>query len=476
MKRFIFCKICFDFVAVTSSFILAYIVKFKIPHITLFFWDFQWGVIQHHAQIEPYLSSVWAVSLMACLFLLAFDGYRPTVGILPGIDEMVKVLKAMSLVVITIILVQFFVDIIPGSRMVILYFWVFSMALLSLGRLIILRLESSFYAKGMGARRALIIGASMLSQDIAERMIMYPAMGYFYVGSIDDAPPEHIHFHLKDRFKLLGAMDQYAQICLAHRIDAIFLIKRDIPNVAYRQLTQFSLKQNIQLNVLSEPILDTPFTKVGSFDGISMISTMTMQQRYIERNIKRLFDVSVALVGLVMLSPLFLLISFWIKQVSPAGPILFRQSRVGQFGQEFNMLKFRSMIPDAELGTGPVMVNEAGDSRYIKGGQFLRQFSLDELPQLWNVLMGQMSIVGPRPERGYFVAQFSKKVPYFNERHVVPVGITGWAQINGRSILTRRPEHKIKYDIYYINHWSFLFDIKICLKTLFVVFSREESY
>jgi len=134
------------------------------------------------------------------------------------------------------------------------------------------------------------------------------------------------------------------------------------------------------------------------------------------------------------------------------------------------------MIPDAEQGTGPVMVDESGDARYIKGGQFLRQFSLDELPQLWNVLMGEMSIVGPRPERPYFVKQFSTKVPYFNERHVVPVGITGWAQINGRSILTRRPEHKIKYDIYYINHWSFLFDIKICLKTFFVVFSREESY
>lgn len=374
MKRFIVCKICFDFVAVTSSFILAYVVKFKIPQITLYFLDFQLGVIQHHAQIEPYLSSIWAVSMIAFLFLLAFDGYRPTVGILTGIDEIIKVAKAMSLVVITIILVQFFVDIIPGSRMVVLYFWLFSIGLLSLGRLIILRFESSFYAKGMGSRRALIVGSSMLSQDIAERMIMYPAMGYYYVGSIDDAPPEHVHFHLKDRFKLLGSMDQYAQICVAHQIDAIFLIKRDIQNVAYRQLTQFSLKHNIQLNVLSEPILDTPFTEVGAFDGISMISTMTMQQRYIEKKIKRLFDVVVSLVGLMVLTPLFLCISFWIKQVSPAGPVLFRQSRVGQFGQEFKMLKFRSMIPDAEKSTGPVMVDEFGDYRYIKGGSFYVNF------------------------------------------------------------------------------------------------------
>ena len=455
---------------------MAYIVKFKIPQITLYLWNFQLGDIQHHAQIEPYLSSVWVVTGVTFLFLIAFDGYRPTIGILPGIDEIIKVAKAMSLVVITIIFIQFFVSFIPGSRMVILYFWLFSIFLLSMFRLIILRLESHFYAKGIGARRSIIVGSSMLSQDIAERMIMYPAMGYFYVGTIDDAPPEKVHFHLKDRFKLLGAVDQYASICLKQNIDAIFLVKRDIQNVEYRKLTQFSLANDIQLNVLSEPILDTPFIEVGSFDGVSMISTMSLQRRFFERKIKRFFDIVVSLLGMLLLSPIFLFISVWIKLISPKGPVFFKQIRVGQYGNEFNMYKFRSMIPNAEKETGPVMVDESGDSRYILGGQFLRQFSFDELPQLWNVFLGQMSIVGPRPERPHFVAEFSNHVPFFKERHVVPVGITGWAQINGRSVLTRRPEHKIKYDIYYINHWSFLFDIKICLRTFFVVFAREESY
>jgi lipopolysaccharide/colanic/teichoic acid biosynthesis glycosyltransferase len=134
------------------------------------------------------------------------------------------------------------------------------------------------------------------------------------------------------------------------------------------------------------------------------------------------------------------------------------------------------MVPDAEAKTGPIMVNESGDSRYIRGGQWLRQFSFDELPQLWNVFKGDMSLVGPRPERPHFVQQFSRRVPFFNARHEVPVGITGWAQINGRSVLTRRPDQKIKYDIYYINHWSLLLDIKILIKTCAVVWSREESY
>ncbi len=476
MKRFIVCKVLFDLVAVSVALIVAYILKFKIPQLTLYLWDVQLGQIQQHAQIEPYLAALWVVVSISFLFLLALDGYRPTVGILPGIDEVIKVIKAMSLVVVTIVVVQFFMPIIPGSRMVVFYFWGASILFLSVFRLVILRLESHFYANGVGARRSMIIGSSMLSQDIAERMIMYPAMGYYYVGTVDDAPPEKVHFHLKDRFQLLGALDQYASICEAQNIDAIFLIKRDIQHVKYRELTQYSLANDIQLNVLSEPILDTPFIEVGVFDGVSMISTMNVDYQRWERWVKRWFDILVSLAGLILLSPIFFLMAAWIKWVSPKGPVFFKQSRIGQYGCEFDMIKFRSMVPDAERLSGPVMVDESGDSRYIFGGQFFRQFSLDELPQLWNVLLGQMSIVGPRPERPHFVKEFSAYVPYFNERHVVPVGITGWAQINGRSVLTRRPEHKIKYDIYYINHWSFLFDIKICFRTLWVVFCREESY
>ena len=122
------------------------------------------------------------------------------------------------------------------------------------------------------------------------------------------------------------------------------------------------------------------------------------------------------------------------------------------------------------------MVNETSETRYIKGGRFLRQCSLDELPQLWNILKGDMSLVGPRPERPFFVDQFSQQIPFFEFRHRVKSGLTGWAQINGRSVLTRKPEHKLKYDCYYVNHCSTLFDLKIMLMTFLVVFRREESY
>ncbi|NBV42192.1 sugar transferase, partial [bacterium] len=138
--------------------------------------------------------------------------------------------------------------------------------------------------------------------------------------------------------------------------------------------------------------------------------------------------------------------------------------------------KFRTMVPDAEAKTGPVMVKEKNETRYIKGGQFLRRTSIDELPQLFNVLRGEMSLVGPRPERPFFVDQFTSEIPHFPLRHLVRGGITGWAQINGRSALTNRPEHKIKYDLYYIKNWSLTMDLMILLKTIRIVFAREEAY
>ena len=413
-----------------------------------------------------------------CIFLViqSTGGYRAKVGVLPEVDEFIHAVKAMSLLTIALIVLQFFFDILPGSRMVAFYFWFFGILSLTLSRWMILKLESIYYSKGIGGHRALIIGSTQLSQDISERMILYPLLGYYYVGTLDDAPPEKVHFHLRDRFKLLGTAEDYQVVAKESNVSAIFLVKRDISHSLYQQISQYCLDEQIELNVLTDPILNTPFNQFRNFDGIPVIASMDLNQFSFQRIFKRIFDILGAIIGLLVFSPVIILSMIWIRLVSPNGPIFFKQKRVGFMDQPFHMIKFRSMIPDAEKGTGPVMVNESGDSRYIKGGQFLRQYSIDELPQLWNVLVGDMSLVGPRPERPHFVDQFQQYLPLFRQRHIVPVGITGWAQINGRSVLTRRPEQKIKYDFYYIKNWSFLFDIKIILKTIFVVFRKEESY
>ena len=163
-----------------------------------------------------------------------------------------------------------------------------------------------------------------------------------------------------------------------------------------------------------------------------------------------------------------------VKLTSPRGPILYVQERVGLDGRPFYMLKFRSMRPDAEADSGPVWA-VPNDPRRTRLGQMIRRFSLDEFPQLINVLLGEMSLVGPRPERPEFVAQFANLVPRYRERHMEKAGMTGWAQVNGLRGQTSVVE-RTEYDLFYVETWSLAFDVKILLKTLAAVIRDRNAY
>jgi exopolysaccharide biosynthesis polyprenyl glycosylphosphotransferase len=176
---------------------------------------------------------------------------------------------------------------------------------------------------------------------------------------------------------------------------------------------------------------------------------------------------------LLLTLPVTMLIAILIKLTSK-GPVFYRQERVGLDGVSFPILKFRSMRTDAEAATGPVW-NTKNDNRSTLIGKILRRTSLDEMPQLLNVLVGQMSIVGPRPERPYFVNQFSNEIHRYLERHRMKTGMTGWAQVNG--LRGNAPiDERTKYDIYYIENWSLVFDVKIILKTIRAVVFGEDAY
>jgi exopolysaccharide biosynthesis polyprenyl glycosylphosphotransferase len=191
------------------------------------------------------------------------------------------------------------------------------------------------------------------------------------------------------------------------------------------------------------------------------------------RILKRGFDVTFSLCALIIALPVMALIAVVIKLTSP-GPVFYIQERIGLDGTSFPLIKFRSMRIDAEKSTGPVW-NTKDDSRTTVIGRILRRTSLDELPQLFNVLSGQMSIVGPRPERPFFVEQFKSNVPKYLERHRVKTGMTGWAQVNG--LRGDVPiEDRTKYDIYYVENWSLVLDIKIILKTIRAVIFARDAY
>lgn len=189
--------------------------------------------------------------------------------------------------------------------------------------------------------------------------------------------------------------------------------------------------------------------------------------------VKRALDVGASLLVLVLLAPLLLLLALLIKLDSP-GPVLFLQERIGRDGLPFTLLKFRTMPVDAEAETGPVWATRC-DPRPTRVGRIMRHYSLDELPQLVNVLRGEMSIVGPRPERPYFVEQFRHSIPGYMARHHVRAGITGWAQVNGLRGNTSI-EERTRYDLYYVECWSLRFDLIIMLRTVARIFHDENAY
>jgi exopolysaccharide biosynthesis polyprenyl glycosylphosphotransferase len=196
--------------------------------------------------------------------------------------------------------------------------------------------------------------------------------------------------------------------------------------------------------------------------------------RGLGRVLKRGMDVAVAWTLLVVLSPVMLLTAFLVKITSPEGKVMFVQERVGLDGRPFEMIKFRSMRPDAEAETGPVFA-EPNDVRRTPLGAVMRRFSIDEMPQIVNVLLGEMSLVGPRPERPEFVAKFEQIVPRYQERHREKAGVTGWAQVNGLRGQTSI-EERTKYDLFYVENWSLAFDVKILLKTIGAVVRDRNAY
>ena len=188
------------------------------------------------------------------------------------------------------------------------------------------------------------------------------------------------------------------------------------------------------------------------------------QFRRVPMVVKRVFDIFFSVIILILLGPIYLILAILVKLSSP-GPIIYRQERVGQNGKRFTILKFRTMSVDAEQSSGPIFA-ESGDKRATSFGRFLRRTSLDELPQFLNIIKGEMSVVGPRPERPFFVNQFKNENPSYLHRHHMKPGLTGWAQVNGwrgKTCIKKRTLH----DLHYVENWTILFDFRIILWTTY---------
>lgn len=328
------------------------------------------------------------------------------------------------------------------------------------------------YAAGIGLRRVLIAGTQDLARHVADRFLQHAEFGYQVVGFLDDAAGgDRIGYR---GLPLLGTLGDAAEVIGRERIDQLYVALPVEQHVRTLNLIEVANRECIDVKVIPDFLqFVTLRARLEELDGIPLINVNDVPLRGFNSVVKRVMDVAVSAAALVALALPMAAIAAAIRLTS-SGPALYWQERMGLDGRPFMLLKFRSMYENAEENTGPIWARD-NDPRGTPLGRFLRRSGLDELPQFWNVLRGDMSVVGPRPERPFFVDQFKARVPQYMLRHKVKAGITGWAQVNGWRGNTSI-EKRIEYDLHYIENWSITLDLKIMLLTVVHLSWHRHAY
>ena len=397
------------------------------------------------------------------------------------------VARAVALGLAISVAALFFFRAFSFSRLHMLLFGVLSSAFLAGLRLAIYVVLRRARQDGRNLRRVLIVGAGRAGQRLARAFRHYPWMGFEVVGFLDDrgadvgmAPRDPFYPEQSGRPNVLGPVDALGETMdrLAADNRAVDMVYAALPLAASDKIEAVAEACSVRTahlclvpDLFSLDLLLN--SRVSDVDGLPVIHLLDEAAFDSRQVVKRVLDVAFSLFALALLSPLLLAIAAAVKMSSP-GPVFYRQTRMGLNGRTFGMLKFRSMPVDAEAATGAVW-SRPGESRATPVGAFLRRTSLDELPQFLNVLRGDMSVVGPRPERPVLIEGFRHEIPGYMLRHKMKAGITGWAQVNGwRGDTSLRK--RIEYDLYYIQNWSLWFDVRIMWMTLFKGFVHENAH
>lgn len=335
-------------------------------------------------------------------------------------------------------------------------------------RLFIKSLLKWLRQKGYNKQFVLILGAGTVGNRFYDNLKNFPELGYEVVGFLDDNCG-------RENNNLLGKLDDLGDILNRRTIDEVVIALPLEAHVKFPKIINSCEKAGVRTLIIPDFFDYLPAKPTfENFVGIPIINIRDIPLDEISNQIlKRSFDIVFAILAIIVTLPVLVLIAIGIKLTSP-GPIIFKQERVGLNRRNFNMYKFRSMKVTSAETSDKVWTTE-DDPRRTKFGTFLRKTSLDELPQFFNVLFGHMSVVGPRPERPFFVEQFKEEIPKYMVKHHVRPGITGWAQSNGLRGDTSI-EERIRYDIFYIENWSLLFDIKIIWKTIWNGFVNKNAY
>jgi len=325
---------------------------------------------------------------------------------------------------------------------------------------------------GIGLKRVLIAGSGELGRLVADKILEHRELGYQIIGFVDDrAGGDHLGYR---GLPLLGPLTDASEIATREAIDHLYIALPPEQHVRMLELIEMTSREMLDVKVVPDLLQVLALrARLEDLDGVPVININDVPLQGFNSFVKRATDIAISSAAMIVFSIPFGLIALLVKMTS-RGPIFYTQERMGLDGKPFMIHKFRSMHVDAEVHSGPVFASE-NDPRRTGIGRVLRRLNLDELPQFWNVLKGEMSIVGPRPERPLFVAQFKERIPQYMLRHKVKAGITGWAQVNGWRGNTSI-EKRIEYDLYYIENWSVRLDLKIMWLTLIKGFFHKHAY
>jgi len=467
MKRrsdfvFTLARIIADLLMTNFAFLFSYWLRFNSDILP---------IVYGRPEISEYIKPLPIMSVLILFIMHSFNLYSSKRR-LSILDEFFLIIKAMTIGLVIFMAATFAYREFTYSRLMLLICWVNLIVFIAAARHILNRIRFKIRTANKDFANLLIIGAGPTAKRLIKHISNDPHWNYKICGLIavsDEPKPQDV-----EGVPILGRIDQLAKILSQKNVDEVILTATSLSRSVVMSIILECEKKMINFKLIADLLgMLTSQVDMENVDGIPLLGLKESPLALIYNRIaKRILDIFGSLLGLIMLLPLFAVIAIIIKLTSP-GPIVYLQKRIGEDGRRFAIMKFRTMKDKAEKGTGAVWAKK-DDIRRTGIGSFLRRHNIDELPQLVNVLKGQMSLVGPRPERPKFVGKFKEDIPRYMTRHKIKSGITGWAQVNGLRGDTSI-EERTKYDIYYVENWSLMLDIKLILISIFqTLFSKSE--
>jgi len=421
--------------------------------------------------IEPeFVIPMIAICLYWLLVFFLFGLYRRWYA-KSRLDELATIFRATTFGVLVLFFVIFFDDRGTGSplhnRLLIVLYWSFIISFVGGGRFLLHTFQRRLLVAGIGLRKTLIVGTTVKAKELCDSVRSYPALGYKIVGIVPAVHEQRVNEY--NSVPILGSFDELSNLIDEYQIKDILIALDSTEHHKLLSIISSCNSHDVSLKIIPDLYdIISGQARTNQIYGFPLIEIMPELMQQWEYAVKRTLDIIVSFLILFIGLPVWLIVALAIRLESK-GPVLYTQRRVGKDGKHFHIIKFRSMYENAEDESGPVWANKK-DPRVTHIGKIIRKLRIDEVPQFINVLDGKMSLVGPRPERPFFVEQLSKEIPLYTRRLKVRPGITGWAQVKHKydeSIDDVRK--KVEYDLYYIENMSIRMDLKILFNTIAVV-------